>query len=199
MQAERENVYEVMSTEHELKCLLTEDEYGRLLALFEPLPYLREHQTNYYYDTHAGKLRRDNITMRIREKNGKLKGTIKHHLVTKHCSVEKNFRVDTVPDVMMYEADLVYLKGSLATCRTTVFLSDTVMIMLDRNEYLQCVDYELEIECPKEFIDEAEGILFFLQKFLHTDGKETLASKSERFFQKKEAKNIFNPDGKCQG
>ena len=189
MQAERENVYEVMSTEHEIKCLLTEEEYGRLLALLEPLPYLREHQTNYYYDTHTGKHRRDNITVRIREKSGRLKGTVKHHLVTKHCSVEKNFRVDTVQDVMVYEGDLVYLKGSLVTCRTIVFLSDTVKIMLDRNEYLHCVDYELELECPKEFIDEAEGIMFFLQKIIHTDGKEAPASKSERFFRKKEAKN----------
>ena len=60
------------------------------------------------------------------------------------------------------------------------------------------MDYELELNYPQEFIEEAEGIMFFLQKFLHTDGKETPASQS-KFFQKKEAKNIFNPDGKCQG
>ena len=186
MQAERENVYEVMSTEHELKCLLTEEEYGQLLALLEPLPYLREHQRNYYYDTRLGKLRRDNITMRIREKNGKLKGTIKHHLVEKHCSVEKSFRVDSIPDILAYEEDLVYLFGDLMTCRTTFFLSDNVKIMLDRNEYQHCVDYELELEYPAEFFEGAEGIMFFLKKIIQIDRRDAPSSKSERFFQKKE-------------
>ena len=199
MQAERENVYEVMSTEHELKCLLTEDGYGRLLALLEPFPYLREHQTNYYYDTRSEKLRRDNVTMRIREKNGKLKGTIKYHLATKHCSVERNFRVDSIPEVMVYEGDLVYLRGRLITCRTSYFLSDTIKIMLDRNEYLNSVDFELEIESPKEFIEGAEGIMFFLQKIICADKTDTPASKSERFFRKIEAKTIYNSDVKCQG
>ena len=56
------------------------------------------------------------------------------------------------------------------------------------------MDYELELNYPQEFIEEAEGIMFFLQKFLHTDGKETPASQSE-FFQKRKRKTYLTLTG----
>ena len=172
------------TAEFELKWLLHREHYEKLVEFLNPLPSLCELQTNYYYDTPTEKLRNQKVTMRIREKNGKIQGTVKRHLAQDGCSLEERFQVESIPHRMTFEGEPVYLIGKLKTKRTTFFLSDSVMIMLDRNEYLNCVDYELELECPKDFLERGEGILFLLQQILQAGEREEAESKSERFFKK---------------
>ena len=174
------------ATEYELKWLLNPEDHEKLMEFLNPLPSLCELQTNYYYDTRTEKLRKQKITMRIREKNGKIQGTVKRHLTQDGCSLEERFQVESIPHRMMFEGEPVYLIGKLKTQRTTFFLSDSVMIMLDRNEYLDCVDYELELECPKDFMERGEGILFLLQRMMQTEQWESSEIKSERFFKRLE-------------
>ena len=168
-------------TEHETKYMLTGEEYGYLLKLFEGLPQKRELQTNYYYDTPREELREKNITLRIREKNGKTKGTVKRHLGN-GSSTEESFTADGIPESMLFEGDRVYLAGELKTDRTTVFLSETVMLMLDRNEYLDTVDFELELEHPEDFAERAQGALCLIKWLLGSSEERRAQSKSERFF-----------------
>jgi uncharacterized protein YjbK len=174
------------TAEFELKWLLHREHYEKLVGFLNPLPSLCELQTNYYYDTPTEKLRKQNITIRIREKDGKLQGTVKRHLAQDGCSMEERFQVESIPYRMTFEGEPVYLVGKLQTMRTTFFLSDSVMIMLDRNEYLDCVDYELELECPKDFMERGEGILFLIQQILQAGEREQAESKSERFFRRLE-------------
>lgn len=171
----------MISTEHESKYILTNEEYNYLLKLFEGLPQSRALHTNYYYDTPQEELRYKNITLRIREKSGETKGTVKRHFDGGH-STEEIFVTEGIPESMVFEEDRVYLAGKLETDRVTIFLSDTVTLMLDRNSYLGAEDFELELEYPKDFAQRAEGALCLIKWLLGSDKKRKAQSKSERFF-----------------
>ncbi len=77
--------------EHELKMMLTKDEHHFLLRFFDKLMVESGLQTNYYYDTRDGAMRKRNVTIRVRQKNNKLIGTVKRHLGGGNCSMEEHF------------------------------------------------------------------------------------------------------------
>ena len=170
--------------EHEFKMMLTKDEHHFLLRFFDKLMVESGLQTNYYYDTRDEVMRKRNTTVRVRQKNNKLIGTVKRHLDTDHCSMEEHFQVDTLPRVIMWDGMPLWLKGSLQTERKVFKVCDGIILMLDLNQYLGTVDYELEIEYSESLRKQAEGILMLIcsmvGKSIHLD---TL-SKSERFFQR---------------
>ena len=148
--------------EHELKMILTKDEYHFLLLFFDKLMVESGLQTNYYYDSRDEAMRKRNVTVRVREKNRKLIGTIKRHLKTDNSSIEEHFRVDTIPRVIMWDGMPLWLQGSLMTERKIFKVCDGITIMLDLNQYLDVVDYELEIEYSDSFRKQAEGILMLI-------------------------------------
>ena len=170
--------------EHELKMMLTKDEHHLLLHLLDKLIVESGLQTNYYYDTRDEVMRKRNVTVRVRQKNNKLIGTVKRHLDTDNCSIEEHFQVDTLPRVIMWDSMPLWLKGSLQTERKIFQVCDGIILMLDMNQYLGTVDYELEIEYSESFRKQAEGILMLISgmvgKSIHLD----TVSKSERFFQR---------------
>lgn len=174
------------TVERELKRTLKREEYQWLLVLLKCFPYLCQTQINHYYDTDTQALRKDNITLRIREKNGKYQGTIKQHAEEKGMAIEENFSVEGIPPKMWYKEKFVKRQGALTTYRLEVCLFDDITVMLDHNMYLQNEDYELEIEYQKDSAQEAYGILRFLQAFVHSENHEVSPCKSERFFRKLE-------------
>ena len=170
--------------EHELKMMLTKDEYQFLLYFFDKLMVESGLQTNFYYDTRDEVMRKGNATVRVRQKNNKLIGTVKRHMDTNNCSVEEHFRVDTLPRVIMLDGMPLWLKGSLQTERKTFKVCDGIVLMLDLNQYLGTVDYELEIEYSGPLRNQAEGILMLADSLLGQQMKQKSVSKSERFFQR---------------
>ena len=170
--------------EYEVKMLLSQKHYEQINQLLDKIPYRDNLQTNYYYDTNDQMLRKQNTTMRIRRKENRLKGTLKQHLRKDGCSIESNFQVSAVPETMLYNGDILRMMGKLYTERREFFLSNSVRIFLDKNEYLNCVDYELEIECPKEMLDYAKGMVFIIREILSISTDAEKISKSERFFRR---------------
>ena len=179
--------------EYELKLRIQRDHYEALLRMFAHLPSKTVVQNNYYYDTAEQYYRRRNITLRVREKDGRLKGTVKRHLPGGYGSREEDFFVDSVPSMILFEGTPVSLKGCLQTKRTTIVLSETMLLMLDENVYLHARDYELELECPQSLLPQASGILLLLQKLLRLDRMQIPLSKSERFFRRLDALNQPKP------
>ncbi len=173
----------MIKLENEIKMMLNKEQYNYLLKLLSAIPSKEINQINYYYDTADESLRKKNITMRIRQKDGKLKGTIKKHHFGKVSSTEEDFRVDLIPNIMMFDSEVLYLKGNLSTHRSEFLLSDSISIMIDKNEYLGLSDYELELEYGKDSSDYVEHILLILKKLLRKDHFRGGASKSERFFR----------------
>jgi len=170
--------------EHELKMMLTKDEHHFLLHFFDKLMVESGLQTNYYYDTRDEVMRKRNVTVRVRQKNNKLIGTVKRHLDTDYCSIEERFRVDTLPRVIMLDGMPLWLKGSLQTERKIFKICDGITLMLDLNQYLGSVDYELEIEYSESLRKQAEGILMLIESLLEKQMKQKSVSKSERLFQR---------------
>ena len=170
--------------EHELKMMLTKDEHHFLLRFFDKLMVESGLQTNYYYDTRDEVMRKRNTTVRVRQKNNKLIGTVKRHLDTDHCSMEEHFQVDTLPRVIMWDGMPLWLKGSLQTERKVFQICDGIVLMLDLNQYLGTVDYELEIEYSESLRKQAEGILMLIGSMVGKSIHLDTVSKSERFFQR---------------
>ena len=57
-------------------------------------------------------------------------------------------------------------------------------IVLDRNEYLNYFDYEVEIECTKDSVDNAKAIIIIIRDLLKINTNIQSISKSERFFRR---------------
>ena len=173
--------------EYELKYLLQKSAYEKLLEIFSSGDTVTFEQVNYYYDTCDQKLRKSNITARIREKNGRLTGVIKDHSVGTTHSKETRFRVDGVSNVILYNGETLYLHGELYTKRTKISFCDGIMLMLDYNKYLGTEDYELELEYIPKFKGMAEGVMLTLKAIIgYTETPELSKSKSERFFTRLE-------------
>ena len=168
--------------EHEFKMMLTKDEYHFLLRFFNKMMVQSGLQTNYYYDTRNEDMRKKNVTVRVREKNNRLIGTIKRHLDTQGYSIEERFCVDTIPRVIMLDDTPLWLQGSLRTERKIFKVCDGITMMLDLNRYFDVVDYELEIEYSEVFRKQAEGIMILIRGILERKSKQQSLSKSERFF-----------------
>ena len=168
--------------EHELKMMLTKDEHHFLLHFFDKLMVESGLQTNYYYDTRDEVMRKRNVTVRVRQKNNKLIGTVKRHLDRDNCSTEEHFRVDTLPRVIMWDGVPLWLKGSLQTERKVFKVCDGIILMLDLNRYLGAFDYELEIEYSESLRKQAEGILMLIGSMVGKLVSNEVISKSERFF-----------------
>ena len=170
--------------EHELKIMLTQDEHHFLLRLLDKLMVKSGLQTNYYYDTRDEVMRKRNVTVRVRQKNNKLIGTVKRHLDRDNCSTEEHFQVDTLPRVIVWDGVPLWLKGSLQTERKVFKVCDGIILMLDLNRYLGAFDYELEIEYSESLRKQAEGILMLIGSMVGKSIHLDTVSKSERFFQK---------------
>ena len=176
-------------TELEKKLLLSKEEYETLMKHFShadttiPKPMIQ--QINYYYDTDDLLMNRQNITCRIRWKDGKHQGTIKRHFPHSDQSTET--------DVEVYDGNIenafinmgLSLKGELHTERCTVLKDTACEVVLDKNKYLGHEDYELEIEYAPMFEHRAERILKTILTILHINTPpQAIPGKAKRFFAK---------------
>ena len=182
--------------ELEKKILITKEEYHLLLERFLATSPLADQaitkQINYYFDTDDLSMNRQNITCRIRLKDGKLQGTIKQHASDTDQSVETEVAVrDGIHSNAFTDLGLK-LQGELITERCCLLKTAACEVVLDKNEYLNYIDYELEVEYMSGFEEQAQSIVSeFLSQLDHKsikkDGTQTrdAKSKSSRFFERR--------------
>ena len=176
-----------MTEEFEMKIQLSKEEYSFLIELFRKHISSASVQTNYYYDTPAREFRQQNTTVRIRHKGHNFKGTVKKHLAEKHCSTERSFSVKNLPHSFETDGKRVYMQGQLKTYRVEVPITDFAVMMIDKNEYLDQIDYEMELEYSEDTCREANGMMQLVEKLLGRREKSIEpVSKSERFFRRLE-------------
>ena len=177
--------------EYEIKFMLSKEQYEKLSGIFPDSERRTFTQTNYYYDTLCLDMRKNNTTVRVREKNGKFKVTIKEH--NGEYNSEKSTYVDCLPRTLQSGNKELQLWGELCTQRTEIVICEGIMLMLDYNKYLDTEDYEMELEYVPEFKEKANGIILELQSILGYNKVPTLSkSKSERFFE-----HFFKVDRTC--
>lgn len=178
--------------ETEKKLLLTKDEYDCLFSCFgKDKPIVR--QINYYFDTEELSMNKQNITCRIRLKDGKYKGTIKHHAQNSDQSreIEIDVRNGLYDNIFV---DMGLKRQGKLTTERCIILKDTVCeVVLDKNDYLGYTDYELEIEyapgCESYAVSTLKTIadvLIHHNSSINDVAQRTcnVKSKSKRFFEK---------------
>ena len=187
--------------EIEKKMLLTKQEYECLLRCFGQA-HRSIKQINYYFDTADLAMNAQNITCRVRFKDGKYKGTMKRHIANSDQSIETDIKVrNGVIDNDFIDMGLK-LQGMLTTERHVILRDSNCEVILDQNDYLGYTDYELEIEhlpnTEKNFNFTALSLLDILPyRILSLTPQDIILrcketqSKSQRFFSRR-MKNDFN-------
>ena len=150
--------------EQEFKYLITAEFYSDLKEKFlcgAPL----EITNTYYLDT-QGLLQGNGVTVRIREESGRrffqVKQKLKHPPKTEgaltireeYSSEIESFAADkilsAVRNLTQLDVQDLYPAGQLQTFRGQIELGNSSVLCLDRNIYLDSVDYEAEIEYSGE-------------------------------------------------
>lgn len=162
--------------EIEFKTLLNKDEYNRLKKLFSHVTPIT--QTNYYFDSKDGILKKKKMSLRIRTLSNHAELTLKipkdvgnfeynHHLdLTEAKKMIKNGLTESnkVCDILTEKGiDIRTLKvfGHLTTQRREMH-SSIGLLALDSNQYSNIIDYELEIEVDDAILGE-ENFKQFLE------------------------------------
>lgn len=155
-------------------------------------------QINYYFDTDDLAMNKKNITCRARRKDGKYKYTIKNHnLKIPNCSQEINIAERAELDSAIFGALGLRCQGKLVTQRIVVYKTSDYELVVDRNTYLGCSDYELEVEYKEGNEQTAQKLLRDIAEmlvelkvldtpngFMGRIGKAH--AKSQRFFARKQ-------------
>ncbi|MFP7479698.1 CYTH domain-containing protein [Terribacillus saccharophilus] len=148
--------------EIEFKNLLTEAEFRKLYKAFDMANAPEIQQVNHYFETNDFQLKQHGAALRIREKNGKYQSTLKQpqgdgllethdYLTEQEANSWLQGHITLGPEINkqlqemgIAAADLTY-GGSLETIRREKSYNDTI-IVLDKSNYGDITDYELELE-----------------------------------------------------
>ena len=160
------------SLEQEVKILLTEDEFERVLNRFSWEETTQ--QINYYYMDPEGKLSAERVNVRVRQKNGgytlQVKNLVKNVAggPSVHNEVEK--KIDSLPqvidartvkDMTGIDTSSAIMVGELTTVRRVCRLGDkkNIEVCLDKSDYLGITDYELELEYTGDELETVKQIV----------------------------------------
>ncbi|WP_077310184.1 CYTH domain-containing protein [Terribacillus halophilus] len=148
--------------EIEFKNLLTEAEFETLYKIFKMENESVIQQVNHYFETKDFQLKQHGAALRIREKNGEYQSTLKqpfedglletHDSLTAeqaHAWIQGEIKLGPEISKQLKELGISTEKlaygGSLKTTRRETAYHDTTVV-LDRSEYGDTVDFELELE-----------------------------------------------------
>jgi len=180
--------------EIEYKNLLTKQEFDYLLGHF-PFPQNSQKQTNFYFETENLSLKENGAALRIREKNGHYRLTLKephpdglletHDILTeaeatswlRGNNITKEHTAKQLENMQINIHNLNYY-GSLTTERRELKYKQ-ILLVLDYSIYNGQADYELELEAPSEAIG-SETFSELLTE--HHIPKRTTPNKIKRFF-----------------
>lgn len=178
-----------MILEKEIKISLSLDEYNKVDKLFA---WTKEYyQVNHYYGNEIDILSHSN-TYRVREKNGIIKMQVKipeKRQGSLRIKKEYEIEIKRVPQKIQkeeltnltglyFEEDKYYI-GKLLTYRKECLAFKNVEICIDMNEYLNKIDYGLEVEYKNEYPD-------YIIEFLEENGiklSEKVEGKSTRYMR----------------
>jgi len=149
--------------EIEAKCLISKDEYQKVIKFFKADKYKKTKQINYYIDTDDFKLKKVGIGLRIREKDDfklTLKAPMAEGLLEKDEAItwkqcEDLRDSDIFPEcvtanfvkMLNIEPKTLKIQTSLQTDRIEIpDFEDKGLFSIDKNVYNGITDYELELE-----------------------------------------------------
>lgn len=186
--------------EKEIKVLINESTYNQLKKSFNWQENII--QINHYYADNQNMLERMGISVRVREIGNEKLLQIKLPIRKEnalHIKDEIEIPMTKIPnyldDKVLHSIVGLSLKnikriGALKTERLIFDVSKSTKICLDKNSYLDCVDYEIEIEYINE-ID--KDLLACLSRFgfdFKSESKGKYSRFLARYFKNKESGNM---------
>lgn len=179
-------------TETEYKFLVSKEQFEKYFELLVKKygKATTKLQVNYYYDTEGNTLNKNDVTVRIRQENDRLKWQIKRHTAqygALYSSDEYCENLDFLPGIIKLNEinEELILKGSLITERKTINFGTGGELCFDFNMYLGTCDYEIEVE----YSEQDKSIGDAIATIIGSDTKVTGATKSNRFFKQWEEIN----------
>lgn len=152
--------------EVEFKQLVNQEQFNNLIKLYPNAVFIK--QVNTYYDTAAYDLRKNNIALRIREKNNKYIVTCKLPNDKGVKELEWECSENSADALMSAELLAIFTKlgitakleakGSMTTNRATIVLAKAELC-LDHNYYNGKEDFEVEYEQTQDH----DGLKVFLK------------------------------------
>lgn len=161
--------------ETELKAMLTREQYDTILNMF-PWDFSKP-QTNHYYTDKSGELKKQGITFRVRTIDENHVIQVKKHTNSNSplqiseesefpiADIPKNFSSSEIQKMTGIPVETSHI-GDLVTLRSSYMFCDGVEICLDKNDFLDRCDYEIEIEyttpIPQDLLDKLTevGVMF---------------------------------------
>lgn len=157
--------------ETELKCLINEDVFNKIKQMYT-WDSGKMQENHYYVDT-AGVLSKNRTVFRIRFKDNRYSIQVKAHKNKDgalQVSEETEFETDSAPEKLSAElgekytglktGELVKL-GYNTTLRYSFMWDKNTELCLDKTDYFDVTDYEIEIEymnaCPQKLLDELKS------------------------------------------
>ncbi|MFA6666936.1 MAG: CYTH domain-containing protein [Bacilli bacterium] len=149
--------------EIEAKCLITKEEYNKVITFYKADKYKRIKQINHYIDTNDFALKNAGIGLRIREKDDfvmTLKAPLAEGLLEKNESITwkayEDYRdndifpecsIKEVIEMLNIDPKKLEIQASLETERIEIpNFENKGLFSIDKNTYNGIVDYELELE-----------------------------------------------------
>lgn len=182
--------------EIEAKVLIKDKEYNNVLSYFKTKVIKEYDQINYYIDTDDLSLKKIGIGLRIREKDGSyvmtLKAPMAEGLLEKDESLSKDqfnafIKSNKFPELNIEDfirmlgvnPSTLKVKTELKTHRVEInHDNNTYEFSVDKNEYNNQIDYELEMAGPS--LSKAKEMLKAICVETNTFYKDNLKSKETR-------------------
>lgn len=170
------------------RILLTEKEYQKLTKQFSNTAK-KTIEKYHYYDTADYELSEKGTICQITEKDNLFVASIK--TLSSNKEIEKVQNVYSEKDnSLFYKFNALY-QGVLTIQRTLLFVNNDYKVYIDKNEFLETIDYELEIEYYDFNETSIKTPLSLLANALDLDYEDLFLrgnfakNKSTRFFERK--------------
>lgn len=185
--------------EFETRVMLTADEYMNIVSFYMKL-YPEQHflqNTNIYFDSDDLFLRQKHVTLRIRiindvkcELTAKIKGANGDQEINDDLSLKEMdalLKENKFPEgnVKKYLLSLSYPLSAYKQIvtlynRRLEIKYDDHLLVIDKNNYNNITDYNLEVETEKDISLAKEKILYYIQKFNLSLHKQKYIGKAHR-------------------
>jgi len=149
--------------EIEAKCLISKEDYNKVIKFFKAGNYDKVKQTNYYIDTDDLRLKKIGIGLRIREKQDfviNLKAPMAEGLLEKNEKISwkdyEDFKdngvfppssIEEFIKMLSFDPRDMKIQTSLITERIEIpNFQEKGLFSIDKNTYNGIIDYELELE-----------------------------------------------------
>lgn len=170
------------------RILLTEKEYQKLIKQLSNTAK-KTIEKYHYYDTADYELSEKGTIFQITEKDSTFIASIK--TLSSNKEIEKVQKVYSEKDnSLFYKFNALY-QGVLTVQRTLLFINNEYKVYIDKNEFLETIDYELEIEYYGLNETSIKAPLTLLANTLNLDYEDLFLrgnfakNKSTRFFERK--------------